>query len=227
MRLWEEKEAPSGVSFLKGPPCFVAFSLDFFVVVPFFFFKETNFATSRTPVRKRNSLNYPVIVAFWLRCFLSRVHRLILRTASCCRILRSSAETLPFSGRGKKRYNSNELEYNSWGLQEGGGEEIITTIHMYLYIYILCLSVSIKAMGYKHVDVHGFSVKLDCKKRKRLNFCFFSVSTMIHDNRHWCYFCINIISSMWHAWHIYKKKLVVLKQYVRPGAIDCVVFCVA
>lgn len=32
----------------------------------------------------------------------------------------------------------------------------------------------------------------------------FSVITMIHSNRRWCYFCINIISSMWHAWHIYK-----------------------
>lgn len=60
---------------------------------------------------------------------------------------------------------------------------------MYLYIYILYLHVSIKDVGYKHVDVCGFSVELYCKKRKRLNFCFFSVSTMIHDNRHWCYFC--------------------------------------
>lgn len=89
------------------------------------------------------------------------------------------------------------------GCGKGRGEEIITTIHMYLYIYILCLHVSIKDVGYKHVDVYGFSVKLIAKKKTEL--LVFSVSTMIHDNRNWCYFCINIISSMWHAWHIYKK----------------------
>lgn len=98
---------------------------------------------------------------------------------------------------------------------------------MYLYIYILYLHVSIKDVGYKHVDVCGFSVELYCeKKKKRTELLFFSVSTMIHDNRHWCYFCKHNIIYVACMTYI-QKKIGGLKQYVQPGAIDCVVFCVA
>lgn len=123
-----------------------------------------------------------------------------LRTASCHGILRKSLENLHIHFKVlKEKMGSKELEYHSWE-----SHTYLTYISIYLcnvsmHLYLVCIySIHVYiCIRYKYIDVYMVSqLNFIAKKTEKY---LFSVITMIHSNRRWCYFCINIISSMWHA----------------------------
>lgn len=155
--------------------------------------------------------SHPVTVAFLTA--LLPLQSAGLRTASCSRILkenlwRTFTSTSKFTNNNNnKKYGSNELEYYRWNTHNH-----LTYISIYLYnvsiclyqIYVCVCRYNILLYLYIHIYIRYKYIDIYIYMFSQLNFIakktekdLFSVITMIHSNRRWCYFCI--ISSMWHA----------------------------
>lgn len=138
MRLWRKTKLHRVLVFPKGPTFFFSFSF-----------------SSKKPILPPVGLLYgkgthstlQSLLQFWLRGSLSRAHRLLLRTASCCRIWRSTAGTLPFSPRESERKKSTiQMNWNiivgvgrGQGKGRGGRDHNHNTyVSEYLYMTSTC-----------------------------------------------------------------------------------------